>query len=110
MMSRKPDHVDSISVFLQGVKRKSRPKDEAGTVTQAPVVILDSLERASGSLQLDELHAAVQEMSMTQLSRFIEQLEEAGLVAVDPTCDKVDLTDMGRSVAKLQHVSSSSEG
>ena len=46
-------------------------------------------------------------LQLTQLSRFIEQLEEAGLVSVDLATDSVELTPMGHSLAKLQHVMTS---
>jgi DNA-binding HxlR family transcriptional regulator len=109
VIPKKPGHVDSISVFLQGVKRKGQTQQDVMSVQQTPVTILDKLDQAFGSLGIEDLHAAVTEVSMTQLTRLVEQLAEAGLVAVDPASDKVELTDVGRSVAKFQHVMAASK-
>lgn len=107
MISKKAGHVDSISVFLQGIKRKRTAqvaKHDVLSVKQTPVAILERLDSASGSLDIESLHGQLADLSMTQLSRLINQLEDAGLVAVDSENDNIRLTDMGRTVSKLPNV------
>lgn len=107
--AKRPEHTDSISVFLQGVRRADPGQSERAGARRDPAKILESLDSANRSLKIDELHNEVAELSLTRLTQVVDELADAGLVDLDRDHDDIRLTDVGRSVAKLKHIITSSE-
>lgn len=105
MISKKSGHVDSISVFLKGVKQSSRQSKQVPEVRQSRTSILEILDEAAGRLDIAALHEVLPELSLTELNRALEQLEEAQLLSVDASSDTVELSPTGRSIAKLKQTS-----